>query len=191
MEGAMFNWLSGRIRTITANWQARKAGSVVRYGRAQITDQADTAPHPIPREAARFGRIHGRRGRAKATNGEAAERSGAKLAIPMAVASAASLEHLSLAVLAPLGIGRGGRWRLFRNRRPVRAECGRSGRGTLLARQSAGRSARDVRRGREAEEPIDGEPCGAVKPAQLRSQALAGSAKRAFDGSVSDVSCSK
>src|SRR5690606_5129173 len=39
-----------------------------------------------------------------------------------------------------------------------------------------------VRRGREAEEPIDGEPCGAIKPAQLRSQALAGSAKRAFEG---------
>jgi len=39
-----------------------------------------------------------------------------------------------------------------------------------------------IRRGREAEEPIDGEPCGAIKPAQLRSQALAGSAKRAFEG---------
>src|SRR5690606_16925139 len=43
-------------------------------------------------------------------------------------------------------------------------------------------SATRLRRGREAEELIDGEPCGAVKPAQLQSQALAGSAKRAFDG---------
>jgi hypothetical protein len=37
--------------------------------------------------------------------------------------------------------------------------------------------AKTSRRGREAEEPIDGEPCGAIKPAQLRTQALAGSAK--------------
>src|SRR5690554_1317928 len=37
-----------------------------------------------------------------------------------------------------------------------------------------GRVPSSARRGGEAEEPIDGEPRGAVKPAQLQSQALAG-----------------
>jgi len=41
---------------------------------------------------------------------------------------------------------------------------------------------KDVRRGREAEELIDEEPCRAAKPAQLRSSALADPTKRAFDG---------
>ena len=47
----------------------------------------------------------------------------------------------------------------------------------------------DVRRGGEAEESIDGEPCGAIKPAQLRSQALVGPRNGRSRVKIDDVSC--
>src|SRR5690606_33014492 len=71
---------------------------------------------------------------------------------------------------------------------PVRA------RGALAERTATSvggrsRETANTRRGREAEEPIDGEPCGAIKPAQLQSQALAGPRNGRSRVKIDDVSC--